>query len=150
MTLTQKETGLLKDLKGQEQLCIEKYRKYAAEAKSDQLRNLFNNIASVEEKHLTWVTDMMNGKDVATTSEIHADNQNCTAFSYPDEDSRQKDAFFCRDLLATEKHASSLYDVSVFEFTSPTARKTLNRIQSDEQQHGEQLYAYMKANNMYS
>ena len=54
-----------------------------------------------------------------------------------------------RDMLATEKHASSLYDVSVFEFGNPVARRVLNHIQSEEQQHGEQLYSYMKSNNMY-
>ena len=52
-------------------------------------------------------------------------------------------------MLATEKHASSLYDVSVFEFGDPVARRVLNHIQSEEQQHGEQLYSYMKSNNMY-
>ena len=36
MTLTQKETSLLKDLKGQEELCIGKYGRYAAEAKAEQ------------------------------------------------------------------------------------------------------------------
>ncbi len=150
MVLTQKEEGLLKDLKGQEQLCIKKYRQYAQEATSPALRSLFESLGAVEEKHLQWVNDMTSGKEVTTTGEIQADNRNCVAFQYPNPESKEKDAFFCKDLLATEKHASSLYDVSVFEFTSPTARKTLNRIQSEEQQHGEQLYAYMKANGMYN
>ena len=30
------------------------------------------------------------------------------------------------------------------------ARKMLNHIQSEEQQHDEKIYAYMKANGMYS
>ena len=54
------------------------------------------------------------------------------------------------DLLATEKHASALYNTCVFEFTYPEARKMLNHIQAEEQQHGEKIYAYMKCNNMYS
>ena len=33
MQLTQKESALIKDLKGQEQLCIDKYNKYSNEAK---------------------------------------------------------------------------------------------------------------------
>ena len=49
-----------------------------------------------------------------------------------------------------EKHVSSLYDTTIFEFTSPTLRDTLNHIQKEEQIHGEQLYEYMKINNMYS
>ena len=52
-------------------------------------------------------------------------------------------------MLSTEKHASALYDTSVFEFTAPNARKVLNHIQAEEQQHGEQLYSYMNANGMY-
>ena len=32
----------------------------------------------------------------------------------------------------------------------PAARKLLNHIQAEEQQHGEMLYAYMNANNMYN
>ena len=32
MTLTQKETSLLSDLKSQEQLCIDKYQRYSDEA----------------------------------------------------------------------------------------------------------------------
>ena len=34
MQLTQKEVSLLKDMRNQEKLCIDKYSKYAAEAKS--------------------------------------------------------------------------------------------------------------------
>ena len=48
-----------------------------------------------------------------------------------------------------EKHVSSLYDISVFEFSDTNMRKALNHIQAEEQQHGEKLYAYMNANGMY-
>ena len=37
MTLTQKETTLLSDLKSQEQLCIEKYTKYSQMAHDPEL-----------------------------------------------------------------------------------------------------------------
>ena len=60
------------------------------------------------------------------------------------------DAFLCGDALAMEKHVSSVYDTSIFEFSSPELRAALNHIQTEEQQHGEKLYAYMKCNNMYS
>ena len=39
MQLTQKETDLLKDLKGQEKLCIEKYTKAADSAIDPQLKD---------------------------------------------------------------------------------------------------------------
>ena len=46
MTLTQKETGLLKDLAGQETLCRDKYNKYSKEACSAELQELFSQTAT--------------------------------------------------------------------------------------------------------
>ena len=48
MTLTQKETGLLNDLKSQEQICIEKYGKYAETAHDPELKQLFTQLQSNE------------------------------------------------------------------------------------------------------
>lgn len=45
MTLDQKEKDLLKDLKGQEKLCVDKYAKHASCAKDAQLKNLFTQIS---------------------------------------------------------------------------------------------------------
>lgn len=150
MTLTTKEQGLLKDMKGQETLCIKKYEEYAQRAIATNLKNLFNRMADVERTHLTTVNDMMAGNVTPVSGPIKGNNQDCTAFAYTGEADRQHDAFLCQDMLAMEKHASGLYDTAVFEFADPVARKVLNHIQSEEQQHGEQLYAYMKANQMYS
>ena len=65
-------------------------------------------------------------------------------------DEKKQDGFLCSDLLATEKHASSLYNTCIFEFRDPAARQTLNHIQKEEQEHGKALYDYMTANGMYS
>lgn len=149
--LTPKETQLLNDLKSQEQLCIDKYTKYASEAKSTELSNLFSEIANTEREHMKTIEDMMAGQTPVMPQTIgNSNNANTGAFSYENEEDRKQDAFMCQDMLATEKHASSVYDVSVFEFVSPENRRTLNHIQSEEQQHGEQLYKYMSTNNMYS
>ena len=67
-----------------------------------------------------------------------------------DEAKRREDAYLCADALAMEKHVSSVYDVSVFEFSSPVLRDTLAHIQKEEQNHGEMLYSYMSKNGMYS
>ena len=151
MTLTQKETDLLKDMKGQEELCIQKYNKYADLAKSQELKNLFTSMAKVEENHLQTVTAMMNGNTPTMPNTIeNSNNNNCTMANYTSDADKQSDAFLCRDMLATEKHASALYDTAIFEFKDPAARKTLNHIQAEEQQHGEQLYAFMSCNGMYS
>ncbi len=152
MTLTQKECELLKDLQSQEQLCVEKYKKYAQTAKSCELSALLSDIQTTEQHHLDTVNTMMAGNVPSVPSgPLSANNAHCAAWNgYKDENDRKDDAFLCQDLLTTEKHASALYDTCVFEFQNPDARKVLNHIQAEEQQHGEQLYAYMKANQMYS
>ena len=52
MQLSQKESELLKDLKDQEKLCIEKYTKHSSCAKDPQLKNLFSSLAAGEQQHL--------------------------------------------------------------------------------------------------
>ena len=64
MTLTQKETTLLSDLKSQEQLCVEKYNKYSQMAHDPELKNLFSTLSQNEQKHLDTVTQILNGNEV--------------------------------------------------------------------------------------
>ena len=150
MTPTQKETSFLTDLKGQEELCIGKYGRYAREAKAEELKCLFGELKATEESHLKTVTDMMGGTVPSAPSTLSANNCNCCATSYKSEDDRKSDAFLCRDMLASEKHVSTVYNTAVFEFTAPANRKMLSHIEDEEQQHGEKIYAYMAANGMYS
>ena len=150
MTLTQKETSFLKDLKDQEELCIGKYGRYAAEAKTPELKALFNELKTNEEHHLKTIQGMMQGETPTSPTPLHEDNACCCAAHYESEDDRQSDAFLCRDMLSAEKHVSTVYNTAVFEFVSPANRKMLSHIEDEEQQHGEKLYAYMAANGMYS
>ena len=165
MMLTQKETGLLNDLKTQEQLCVEKYGKYAQQANDPALRQLFDSIRQVEERHVQVVDQMLQGQlpqqnqqgqqnqqQNQQMNQQNMQNQQKTAPTYgaaPSQD-KQLDTYLCQDALSMEKHVSSLYDVSIFEFADPAARQALNAIQADEQHHGEQLYAYMARNGMYA
>ena len=55
MTLTQKETTLLNDLRSQEQLCIEKYGKYSDAANDPTLKSLFTSLKENEEKQLSQI-----------------------------------------------------------------------------------------------
>ena len=64
MTLTQKETTLLSDIKSQEQLCVEKYNKYSQMAYDPELKNLFSTLSQNEQKHLDTVTQILNGNEV--------------------------------------------------------------------------------------
>ena len=49
MTLTQKETGLLNDLRSSEQLCIEKYSKYSTMANDPALKTIFSDLSRAEQ-----------------------------------------------------------------------------------------------------
>lgn len=151
MNLTQKETELLKDLKSQEELCIEKYGKYGQDARDGALKNLFSAIRSTEQSHLQTVEKILSGEEVSSPAAPSALSQTYEgAPSSLGAQEKQQDAYLCRDALAMEKHVSSLYDVSIFEFSSPTLRDTLGHIQKEEQNHGQQLYEYLAKNGMYN
>ncbi len=151
MMLTQKETALLEDLKSQEKLCIEKYGKYSEAAYDPELKNLFTKIQNAEQTHLQTITQILGGTEVkmqeappsAVSAKLECKISGCS------EEQKKNDAYLCKDALAMEKHVSSVYDTSVFEFSSPTLRDTLAHIQKEEQNHGEQLYNYLSCNNMY-
>ena len=152
MQLTQKETSLLKDMKDQEKLCAEKYRKNAASAADPQLTELFNRLATVEDGHLNTLNEISNGRCPSAQGGTSGQGQNTsfTAFHTADTAEKKNDAFLCNDLLTGEKHASHLYDTCIFEFTDECLRQTLNHIQKEEQEHGKAIYDYMKANSMYA
>lgn len=149
--LTQKEKDLLKDLKGQEKLCVEKYAQHASAAKDEQLKQLLTDIGNVEQRHLDTITKIENGEAVQSSgNESAPKNDFKQTYSMSDTQDKKNDCYICSDLLATEKHASSLYDTCIFEFKSEQLRTVLNSIQRQEQEHGKKIYDYMSANNMYS
>ncbi len=151
MNLTQKETDLLNDLKSQEKICIEKYGKYAETAHDPELRQLFTNLKTNEEKHYETVTKILGGTEVqmpaaspsAASAKLQCKMSTCS------EPEKKNDAYLCSDALAMEKHVSSVYNTATFEFSSPVLRDTLAHIQKEEQNHGEMLYNYLSCNNMY-
>lgn len=153
MILTSKETDYLKDLKSAEELCIEKYTRYAKEAKCTDLKNLFDCIAQTERGHLKVIGDMMAGNEPTPPTGTREANgcQWChgCASVYSNAENKKCDQFLLSDMLSTEKHVSSVYDTGVFEFRSPAMRKMLSHIQTEEQQHGEMLYKFMSENSMY-
>lgn len=151
MTLTQKETALVNDLKSQEQICIEKYSEYSGMAHDPELKNLFSSLAENERGHLNTLTQILSGTEVSmpavSPSAVQAKLQ--CKMSSCNEVEKKHDAFLCKDALSMEKHVSGVYNIGVFEFTSPVLRDTLAHIQKEEQNHGEQLYNYLSCNNMY-
>lgn len=149
MQLTQKETELLKDLKDQEKLCVEKYTKHSSCAADPQLKNLFTNIAQIEQKHLDTIMQIENGQTPQTGSGSQNQPSFTAAYSTEETPEKKADCYLCSDVLTMEKHASHLYDTCIFEFSNETLRTTLNHIQKEEQNHGKMIYDYMSTNNMY-
>ncbi len=151
MTLTPKETSLITDMKSQEQLCIEKYGKYATEAHDGELKNLFTTLKTNEQKHLDTLNRILQGEEVtmpappsAVEAKLTPTQSSCTAGQ------KQEDGYLCKDALSMEKHVSSVYNTAVFEFSSPVLRDTLAHIEKEEQNHGEMLYNYLSTNGLYS
>lgn len=150
MQLTQRETDLLKDLKGQEKLCVDKYNKHAAAAVDGQLKGLFASIAQTEQQHLDTLTQIENGtvpQPAGGSQQQPTFTATYNAVQTPD---KQNDCYLCTDVLAMEKHASHLYDTCIFEFQDENTRNVLNHIQKEEQNHGKMIYDYMNTNAMYS
>ena len=149
MQLTQKETALLKELKGQEKLCAEKYEKYSESARDPQLKDLFSRIAAVERGHISTLAAIENGSAPAASGAAQPAPAFTATYRIAETEDKKNDCYLCTDALATEKHASGLYDTCVFEFTQNELRAALNHIQSEEQGHGKMIYDYMSANAMY-
>ena len=148
MQLTQKETGLIKDLKEQEQLCVDKYTRHSACAKDSQLKNLFTELAQAEKKHFDTITAIESGTVPQTGSGQNAMPAFSAFYGSGDTPDKQNDCYLCSDVLAGEKHVSQLYDTCIFEFNDEGLRNVLNHIQKEEQRHGKMIFDYMSANGM--
>ena len=151
MILTQKETMLLQDLKTQEQVCIEKYNQYAERANDPKLSQLLRTISSAEQQHLSTLEQMEKGTVPAMGGGQKQPFQPPASApaSAVSPQGKQQDAYLCQDLLATEKHVSSVYNTGIFEFKDVGMRDALNHIQKEEQEHGKKLYDKMSQNGMY-
>lgn len=160
MQLTQKEKQLLQDQKTHEEVCIQKYQKYAQQATDPQLKQLFQSYAQQEQQHLNTVSSILNGQ-VPNTNQKQEQNQPMqqaqsaqsqvsSVSAGQNVTASQADAALCNDMLMTEKYVSGAYDTAIFEFTNADIRQALNHIQKEEQQHGEGLFNYMNSKGMYN
>ena len=149
MVLTQKESMYLEELKSQEELCIKKYNESAEKACDEQLKQLLQRIASAEQNHLDTINEMLKGSVPPVPAASPKEKPSFT-MSGCSASAKECDKTICQDLLGTEKYVSTVYNTSVFEFRDENARKMLNHIQSEEQDHGKELYDYMSANGMYA
>lgn len=150
MLLKEKETQAIKDLQTQEQSCIQKYRKYAGEAKDPVLKDLFETLEKKEEQHYNSLSQVLSGSvPSCNCNDSKGAEYNPTA-TYNDMDSEDKkfDCFLATDCIGTEKLVSSEYNSDVFTFGDSSIRKLLADIQIEEQNHAEMLFKYKTANGM--
>ena len=170
--LSQKERMLLEDLKKEEDLCVIKYQNYAQQTQDSSLSQLFNKIASDEQKHYDTVNSLLQGSGQSGSSQTVSQMGQSEGLQQSSSGKMSQatgkvdlsqmrsgggsgcggsgsDKYMLHDMLSTEKYVSSAYDTSVFECAQPSVRQALQQIQQDEQNHGEQLYQYMSSHGMY-
>jgi spore coat protein CotF len=172
ITLTTKERYLLEDAKTHEEECILKYNNYANLACDNQLKAVFRSNGQQEQKHLQTINELLSGKVPSMSggqsggqSGSQNNAQGGGQQSQPMPQSQQasieqasngsspfkaSDKDLCTDMLMTEKYVSGAYNISIFEFKDAQVRDVLNHIQTEEQKHGEAIFAYMQSKGMYT
>jgi spore coat protein CotF len=155
INLTSKERTLLEDQKSHEEICIQKYSNYANQASDQQLRDMFNNHAKIEQEHLNSINQLLSGQVPALNSQQGggSGNQQQQQSQQPQNTAvnlQTSDKDLCTDILMTEKYVSGTYDTAIFEFRDTQVRDVLNHIQKEEQKHGEAVFKYMESKGMYS
>lgn len=151
MILKEKERTAIQDLQTQEKSCVEKYGKYAMQAKDPVLKNLFTTLKSKEQEHYDSLGKVLDG----TVPECNCNDQagknyepKATYRPMEDTEDKKHDAFLATDCIATEKLVSGEYNTDVFVFSESDVRKLLADIQVEEQNHAEMLYKYKTVNGM--
>ncbi|AFM00640.1 MULTISPECIES: spore coat protein [Desulfitobacterium] len=166
--LSQKEQMFLEDLKSHEELCIQKYSKYANEAECSNLKQIFQTLASHEQQHYDTINQMIAGQAPSMSQGQGQQSQGMQqqgqgmqqqgqgmqgmsgTQSQGSKNYSQNDFNMVNDMLSTEKYISGTYDTAIFEFQDKNLRQALNHIQKEEQEHGEELFNYMKSHGMYN
>ena len=168
--LTQKERSLLQDQKTHEEICIKKYKGYANLTQSQELRNLFNELAKEEQDHYDTLNRYLGtqGSMPQPSSKHQGGMMQAHGFETADfhdpshewstqdiqahstQRASADDAAICQDMLMTEKYISGAYDTTVFESVNPELRKDLQKIQKDEQDHGKKIFDYMHKHGYYN
>ncbi len=151
MILTDKETTAIKDLQTQEQSCIEKYKRYGAQAKDSELQNLFQRLEKEEQSHYQSLGKVLSGSVPSCNcndSDGKTYSPKATYSAMTENEDKKNDCFLATDCIGTEKMVSSEYNSNVFKFSEPGLRKLLADIQIEEQNHAEMLYKYKTANGM--
>ena len=62
MILSEKERAVIEDLQTQEKSCVEKYGRYAQQAKDPELKNLFQMLQEKERTHFSSLANVLKGQ----------------------------------------------------------------------------------------
>lgn len=160
MILKEKERTVIQDLQTQEKSCIEKYGKYAQQARDPELKSLFQTLQKKEQEHYDSLnqvlSDSLNQVLSGTVPQVNCndsdgrDYQPKAAYtSVMSSEDKEHDAFLATDCIGTEKLISGEYNSEVFAFEDSGVRKLLADIQVEEQNHAEMLYKYKTVNGMF-
>ena len=151
MVLKEKEKQAIKDLQTLEQACIDKYGKYATQAKDPVLQDLFTTLKKNEQKHYDSLEQVLTG----TVPECNCNDSDgkdyepkATYSQLGQSQEKKDDAFLATDCISSEQLASSEYNSDVFIFADSAIRKLLADIQIEEQNHAEMLFKYKTVNGM--
>jgi len=151
MILKEKEATAIKDLQTQEQMCIQKYGKYATEAKDPVLKDLFLDLQKEEQKHFDSLGQVLTGKVPSCDCNDESGKNYAPKATYDpmtNTEDKKHDCYLATDCIASEKMVSSEYNSDVFVFGNSDVRKLLADIQIEEQNHAEMLYKYKTVNGM--
>jgi len=161
VNITQREQKILEDQRRHEEMCVQKYGNYADQAQDPELKQMFQTYAGQEQEHLNTLNQMLAGTAPDIQQKSQQGQQNQQQSQQLEQQARaaqnamqntmvnQKDEMLCRDQLSTEKYVSSSYNTAIFDFGDTNARKVLNHIQKEEQEHGEGIMNYMKKKGIY-
>lgn len=132
--------------------CIEKYGKYAQQARDPELKSLFQTLQKKEQEHYDSLSQVLSG----TVPQVNCNDSDgrdyqpkATYTSVMSSEDKEHDAFLATDCIGTEKLISGEYNSEVFAFEDSGVRKLLADIQVEEQNHAEMLYKYKTANGMF-
>lgn len=151
MVLKEKERTVIEDLRTQEKSCVEKYAKYAAQARDPELKKLFETIRDKEQEHLDTIEKVLSGtvpECDCNDTEGRDYEPKATYSAMTESEDKKHDEFLATDCIGTEKLVSGEYNTNVFAFADSALRKLLADIQIEEQNHAEMLYKYKTANGM--
>lgn len=163
VNLTSKERLLLEGEKYQQQLAIDKYNNYALQAQDNTLKNIFSNLAKIEENHLCIIDDILNGKvpninkndfhsfyeNKSISSNDYINIGNITLTSMDNSNYSDGDKIICFDALATEELLHSISSSSSTEIKNTDCENIFNYIIKEKSENIKYLNDYMIKKGMY-